>query len=120
MARENPTWGAPRIQSELKLLGHDVAESTVAKYLDRPRKPPSQTWRTFLQNHIDNRPPAADDNPGRKPSRYHNQPKRGGLLQPHRTTAFTCRAGCKERDVAKNRNAGPVKCNASFGQVEAR
>ena len=33
MARENPTWGAPRIQSELHLLGHDVAESTVAKYL---------------------------------------------------------------------------------------
>src|SRR5437879_9981627 len=32
-----------------------------------------------------------------------------------RTTAFTCRAGCKERDVSKNRNAGPVKCNALFG-----
>src|SRR5205807_5379960 len=29
-----------------------------------------------------------------------------------RTTAFTCRAGCKERDVSKHRNAGPVKCNA--------
>src|SRR4051812_26565326 len=34
----------------------------------------------------------------------HHEPSR-------RTTAFTCRAGCKERDVAKNRNAGPVKCN---------
>jgi hypothetical protein len=32
-----------------------------------------------------------------------------------RTTAFTCRAGCKERDVWKSRNAGPVKCNALFG-----
>src|SRR5262249_44508277 len=30
----------------------------------------------------------------------------------HRTTAFTCRAGCKERDVSEDRNAGPVKCNA--------
>ena len=52
MCRENPTWGAPRIQSELKLLEHDVAESTVAKYMIRDRKPPSQTWRTFLENHV--------------------------------------------------------------------
>ena len=52
MARENPTWGAPRIQSELALLGHTVAESTVAKYMSRARKPPSQTWRTFLENHV--------------------------------------------------------------------
>ena len=51
--RENPTWGAPRIQSELALLGHDVAESSVAKYMVRGRKPPSQTWRTFLGNHVD-------------------------------------------------------------------
>ncbi len=52
MARENPTWGAPRIQSELALLGHTVADSTVAKYMERGRKPPSQTWRTFLENHV--------------------------------------------------------------------
>ena len=52
MSKENLTWGAPRIQSELKLLGHDVAESTVAKYMVRHRKPPSQTWRTFLDNHV--------------------------------------------------------------------
>ena len=52
MSRENPTWGAPRIQSELDLLGYDVAESTVAKYMAHERKPPSQTWRTFLQNHV--------------------------------------------------------------------
>jgi len=51
MSRENPTWGAPRILSELLLLGHGVAESTVAKYMVRERKPPSQTWRTFLANH---------------------------------------------------------------------
>ena len=52
MCRENKTWGVPRIQSELRLLGHDVAESTVAKYMSRPRKPPSQTWGTFLENHV--------------------------------------------------------------------
>jgi len=53
MSRENPTWGAPRIQSELSLLGYTVAESTVARYMDRSSNPPSQTWRTFLKNHAD-------------------------------------------------------------------
>ncbi len=52
MSRENPTWGAPRILSELLLLGHDVAEAIVAKYMVRKRNPPSQTWRTFLDNHV--------------------------------------------------------------------
>jgi putative transposase len=54
MARDNPTWGAPRIQAELHLLGHDVAEATVAKYMKRarPPKPPSQTWKVFLKNHV--------------------------------------------------------------------
>ena len=52
MCRENPTWGAPRILSELLLLGYDVAETTVGKYMVRLRKPPSQTWRTFLDNHV--------------------------------------------------------------------
>ncbi len=51
MCQENPTWGAPRIHSELTLLGYDVSETTVAKYMIRDRKPPSQTWRTFLDNH---------------------------------------------------------------------
>jgi len=53
MARDNPTWGAPRIQAELRLLGHEVAEATVAKYMRRvrQRQPPAQTWRTFLKNH---------------------------------------------------------------------
>ncbi|UCE61875.1 MAG: IS3 family transposase, partial [Phycisphaerales bacterium] len=46
MCRENPSWGAPRIHSELQLLGHDVSETTVDKYMIRHRKPPSQTWRT--------------------------------------------------------------------------
>jgi len=52
MSQENPTWGAPRIQSELKLLGFEIADSTVAKYMVRQRKPPSQTWRAFLRNHV--------------------------------------------------------------------
>jgi putative transposase len=51
MSQENPIWGAPRIQAELRLLGHDIAESTVVLYIDRSRKPPSPTWRTFLRNH---------------------------------------------------------------------
>ena len=51
MSRENPTWGAPHMKSELALLGHDVAESTVARYMIKHPKPPSQTWRTFLNNH---------------------------------------------------------------------
>jgi putative transposase len=52
MSRENPTWGAPRIQAELKLLGFEIADSTVAKYMIRQKKPPSQTWRSFLKNHV--------------------------------------------------------------------
>jgi putative transposase len=51
MSHENPTWGVPRIQAELHLLGYKVAESTVAKYRVRIRKPPSQTWKSFLRNH---------------------------------------------------------------------
>ena len=47
MSRENPTWGVPRIQAELNLLGYKVAESTVAKYRVRVRKPPSQRGRAF-------------------------------------------------------------------------
>ncbi len=53
MFQENRLWGAPRIRSELLLLGYDVAEATVAKYMTRRgRRPPSQTWRTFLRNHL--------------------------------------------------------------------
>ncbi len=52
MSRENATWGSPRIQSELALLGYTVDQSTVQKYMGRHRKPPSQTWRTFLENHV--------------------------------------------------------------------
>ncbi len=51
MSRENPLWGTPRIQSELALLGHEVSKATIDKYRVRHRRPPSQTWRTFLNNH---------------------------------------------------------------------
>jgi hypothetical protein len=53
LSKENPLWGAPHIQSELALLGHQVAESTVAKYMVRTPDPnKQQTWRTFLRNHL--------------------------------------------------------------------
>ena len=52
MSRENPLWGTPRIQSELQLLGYGASQATVDKYRIRHDKPPSQTWRTFLDNHV--------------------------------------------------------------------
>ena len=52
MSRENPSWGVPRIQSELALSGHTVSEATARKYRIRKRNPPSQTWWTFLDNHL--------------------------------------------------------------------
>jgi hypothetical protein len=52
MSRENPLWGAPRIHGELLKLGIDIGETSVSKYLVRERKPPSQTWWTFLENHF--------------------------------------------------------------------
>ncbi len=52
MSRENPLWGAPRIHGELLKLGIDIGETSVSKYMIRPRRPPSQTWRSFLDNHI--------------------------------------------------------------------
>jgi len=51
MSGANPLWGAPRIHGELLKLGISVSQSTVAKYMRRPPRPPSQTWRTFLTNH---------------------------------------------------------------------
>ncbi len=51
MSQANPLWGAPRIHGELLKLGIEVSQATVSKYIVRHRKPPSQTWRTFLKNH---------------------------------------------------------------------
>ena len=51
MRTENPLRGEPPIHGELLKLGFDVAQSSVAKYIVKRRKPPSQGWRTFLGNH---------------------------------------------------------------------
>jgi transposase InsO family protein len=53
MSKENPLWGAPRIHGELLMLGIEVAESTVARYMMTRLGPPSQGWKTFLRNHAD-------------------------------------------------------------------
>jgi len=52
MTEANPLWGAPRIHGELGSLGIAVSERTVTRLLRRRRRPPSQTWRTFLANHV--------------------------------------------------------------------
>jgi putative transposase len=52
MATANPLWGAPRIHGELLKLGIDVAERTVSRLMPKRRPRPSQTWRTFLANHV--------------------------------------------------------------------
>jgi putative transposase len=49
----NVGWGAPRIHGELLKLGIDIGERSVSRFMPvKPRKPPSQTWRTFLDNHV--------------------------------------------------------------------
>ena len=50
-ARQDFLWGAPRIHGELLMLGIEIAESTVGRYMVRRRRPPSQGWKTFLRNH---------------------------------------------------------------------
>ncbi len=52
MGTANPLWGAPRIHGELLKLGIRISQATVAKYMVHKGKPPSQTWRTFLENHV--------------------------------------------------------------------
>lgn len=49
MAAENPTWGAPRIHGELLMLGFDISERTVSRWMKRtPRDPePGKRWLTF-------------------------------------------------------------------------
>ena len=51
MSLANPLWGAPRIHGELLKLGIEVAQSTAAKYMVRGRRPPGQSWKTFLRNY---------------------------------------------------------------------
>jgi putative transposase len=52
IAAANPLWGAPRIHGALLKLGIEVAERTVSRLIPRRSTPPSQTWRTFLANHV--------------------------------------------------------------------
>ena len=56
MSRENPLWSRRRIACELAKLGHCVDKDTVARYMPKPPGPPrrqaSQTWKTFLRNHL--------------------------------------------------------------------
>jgi putative transposase len=52
MAAANVTWGAPRIHGELLKLGLEVSERTVSRLMPKQRKDPSQTWKTFLTNHV--------------------------------------------------------------------
>ena len=53
MVAENPTWGAPRIHGELKMLGFDISERTVLRWMRKaPRNPePARRWAAFLSNH---------------------------------------------------------------------
>jgi transposase InsO family protein len=51
MSKENRLWGAFRIHGELLMLGFEIAQSTVSKYMARGGRPPSQSWKTFLRNH---------------------------------------------------------------------
>src|SRR5215510_6873976 len=52
MAAANVTWGAPRIHGELLKLGFKLSERTVSRLMPKQRTGPSQTWKTFLSNHV--------------------------------------------------------------------
>src|SRR5262245_12969890 len=52
MTQANPLCGAPRIHGELLKLGIDISERSVSRLMPKARNPPSQTWRTFLDNHF--------------------------------------------------------------------
>jgi len=52
MSRANPLWGARRIHGELLKLSFNISQTTVAKYTVRNPRPPSHSWRAFLDNHI--------------------------------------------------------------------
>ena len=52
MSQANPLWGAPRIHGELLKLGIEISQPAVSKHMVRTGKGPSQSWRTFLDNHL--------------------------------------------------------------------
>src|SRR6516164_4331471 len=53
MVAENPTWGAPRIHGELRMLGFDLSERTISRWMKRTPRGPDQAkrWLAFLENH---------------------------------------------------------------------
>ena len=53
MVAENPSWGAPRIHGELLMLGFEVSETTISRWMRRAPKSPQPTkhWLAFLRNH---------------------------------------------------------------------
>ncbi len=53
MSLANPLWGAPRIHGEVLKLGFEISQTTVANYMIKGRRPPSQSWKTFLRNHAE-------------------------------------------------------------------
>src|ERR1019366_2332332 len=52
MARANSLWRAPRIHGELLKRGIKISERTVSRILRTVKRLPSQSWKTFLQNHL--------------------------------------------------------------------
>ena len=52
MVAANPLWGAPRIHGELLKLGFEISERTVSRLMPKKDTKPSQTWKTFLHNHV--------------------------------------------------------------------
>jgi putative transposase len=76
MSTSNPLWGAPRIHGELQKLGIEISQAAVSKYLVRHRRPPSQTWRTFLRY----RPQPAVPLVRRQPVGAAPEPSRKGVL----------------------------------------
>jgi hypothetical protein len=53
MVAEKPTWDASRTHGELTLLGLDVSERTVLRWMRRASRSPelAKRWATFLSNH---------------------------------------------------------------------
>jgi hypothetical protein len=58
LSRDNPLWGASHIHDKLLKLGINIGQTSVSKCMVRNRTPPSQTWRTFLDNHLKTMVPA--------------------------------------------------------------
>jgi len=87
MATENCLWGAPRIHGELLKLGIIVSERTVSPYLPDRLTRRSQTWSTFLANHIGNLAFASTVTSSFATSDVQRRDRLGELLHQHRPAA---------------------------------